>query len=214
MNSAFFKPWVGTSYFKGGYSGKKLLILGESHYCQIEQVCDDCGIIGRPGCTEFTINTVGKYLDYKRTGSGHEYWMNTFTKFGNVLENQTLDSEATTELWHSMALYNYVQIAVADKRMAPPGANFAASSEAFIQLLAELKPDLVISWGMRLWNNLPTTGKQLVLEDTNYYVYTAANGMSVPVIATFHPSTGRFNYGAHGRLAKAIHNCQKAAQSI
>ena len=28
-----FRPWVGTNY-KKGFQGKKILILGESHYCK------------------------------------------------------------------------------------------------------------------------------------------------------------------------------------
>lgn len=34
MNSNVkFKPWVGENYETGIHQGKKLMILGESHYC-------------------------------------------------------------------------------------------------------------------------------------------------------------------------------------
>ena len=33
MDNVVFIPWVGDYYFKEGYNNKKILILGESHYC-------------------------------------------------------------------------------------------------------------------------------------------------------------------------------------
>ena len=33
MNNVIFTPWVGKFYQKNGYENKKILILGESHYC-------------------------------------------------------------------------------------------------------------------------------------------------------------------------------------
>ena len=33
MSSINFEPWVGKNYSTTGYQGKKILVLGESHYC-------------------------------------------------------------------------------------------------------------------------------------------------------------------------------------
>ena len=41
MNSIFFRPWVGSAYTTGVIFGKRVMILGESHYC--EEGCTDCG---------------------------------------------------------------------------------------------------------------------------------------------------------------------------
>ena len=42
MNSnIFFQPFVGKNYVNGGIFGKRIMILGESHYCDEE--CVDCG---------------------------------------------------------------------------------------------------------------------------------------------------------------------------
>ncbi len=42
MNSnIFFQPFVGKDYANGGIFGKRIMILGESHYC--DESCTDCG---------------------------------------------------------------------------------------------------------------------------------------------------------------------------
>ena len=42
MNSnIFFQPFVGKDYVNGGIFGKRIMILGESHYC--DESCTDCG---------------------------------------------------------------------------------------------------------------------------------------------------------------------------
>lgn len=34
MSEINFKPWVGKKYLSEGYNGKRILVLGESHYCK------------------------------------------------------------------------------------------------------------------------------------------------------------------------------------
>lgn len=42
MNSnIFFQPFVDKDYANGGIFGKRIMILGESHYC--DESCTDCG---------------------------------------------------------------------------------------------------------------------------------------------------------------------------
>ena len=38
----FFHPWVGSDYFSGGIFGKRIMVLGESHYCA--EACEKCGV--------------------------------------------------------------------------------------------------------------------------------------------------------------------------
>ena len=33
MDKVNFRPWIGADYETGGIFGKKILVLGESHYC-------------------------------------------------------------------------------------------------------------------------------------------------------------------------------------
>ena len=41
-DGVFFRPFVGASYAGGGLFGKRIMVLGESHYC--DEGCADCGI--------------------------------------------------------------------------------------------------------------------------------------------------------------------------
>lgn len=34
MAKISFLPWIGEHYYKTGFAGKRILVLGESHYCQ------------------------------------------------------------------------------------------------------------------------------------------------------------------------------------
>jgi hypothetical protein len=65
MKNVFFTPWVGKFYFEKGYNGKKIMVLGESHYCNGD--CDDCKSTMKE-CS-FVINLINDYLDYKN-GNG------------------------------------------------------------------------------------------------------------------------------------------------
>lgn len=40
-DNIFFQPFVGKDYANGGIFGKRIMILGESHYC--DESCTDCG---------------------------------------------------------------------------------------------------------------------------------------------------------------------------
>ena len=40
-NNIFFQPFVGKHYVSGGIFGKRIMVLGESHYYNVE--CADCG---------------------------------------------------------------------------------------------------------------------------------------------------------------------------
>ena len=64
MNGLFFRPWVGSAYSSGGIFGKRVMILGESHYC--EEGCTDCGNARvHPECCAFTNGVVSDVLTLK-----------------------------------------------------------------------------------------------------------------------------------------------------
>lgn len=52
-DGVFFRPFVGASYAGGGLFGKRIMVLGESHYC--DEGCADCGnCLRHRECMEFT----------------------------------------------------------------------------------------------------------------------------------------------------------------
>ena len=61
-NHIFFQPFVGKDYASGGMFGKRIMILGESHYC--DEGCSNCGNCRLHGeCTGFTQGVIKDYLD-------------------------------------------------------------------------------------------------------------------------------------------------------
>lgn len=57
MNTLFFSPRIGKDYARGGIFSKKVLAVGENHYCGTG--CADCGVCGRHSeCADFTSKVV------------------------------------------------------------------------------------------------------------------------------------------------------------
>lgn len=61
-NNIFFQPFVGKDYADGGIFGKRIMVLGESHYC--DEGCADCGDCRlHRECMGFTQGVLRDYLD-------------------------------------------------------------------------------------------------------------------------------------------------------
>ena len=100
-----FQPWVGSGYERG-IAGRKVLVLGESHYCARQE--DDV--------PEVTVNVIRDLLDPE---SEFEAYKNTYTKFERALTGTELDWTGKARLWNSVVFYNYVQTPLSGPRRAP-----------------------------------------------------------------------------------------------
>ena len=177
-----FQPWTGSAYLHG-INGRKVLVLGESHYCAKPE--DDVPAV--------TVNVIRDLLD---PDSEFEAYKNTYTKFERALAGKELDWSGKAELWNSVVFYNYVQVPMSGPRRAPAAAEFRASEAAFFEILEHFRPDCVIVWGSRLYNNLPQAGRQgpdLRLPDGTHretWTYTLSGGHTVRLLPITHPSAG------------------------
>ena len=191
MDSVFFEPWVGSEYnhSEERMFGKKILALGESHYCGTG--CQDCAV-GK-GCKNFTTDVVKSYLDPNVEREG---WMNTYKKFERSLVNHQTTPEESVMIWNSVMFYNYLQVAMGGSRQAGTKKQYQDSEEAFFAVLDKFEPDLMIVWGNRLWRHLPwerwTEGEPLKVDSQiiNNGYYQLASGKKVKVICVCHPSSG------------------------
>lgn len=193
MEHVFFKPWIGKDYSTGGIFHKRILVLGESHYCG---GCDKCGLKYGTECEDLNTPGVVKfYLDGNK-----DKWTATFRKFERSLVNKETTLEESNEIWNSLAFFNFLQVSMNDAREGGTAEDYEEGRIAFLEVIEELQPDLIIVWGTtRLWNNLPgedkgwIAGETLVVDDwsvPNGY-YRLKNGKRYRIIAIWHPSTSR-----------------------
>ena len=99
----FFQPFVGKDYANGGIFGKRIMILGESHYCDEECVdCGDCRL--HRECMNFTQQVLDDYLNENKE---RQNWMRTFLKFERSLVGEETDQTMrlkNLELGHLLQL--------------------------------------------------------------------------------------------------------------
>ncbi len=193
MNSnIFFQPFVGKDYANGGRFGKRIMILGESHYC--DEGCADCGDFRlHRECMSFTQNVLGDYLD---ENNERQNWMRTFLKFERSLVGEETDQAMRMKIWSSVVFFNYLQVAMGGPREAGTDEQYRQADKAFFEALDQFQPECVIVWGQRLWNKLPgerwQDGEEIHVDGTSVGTgyYLLSNGMKVKAMAVNHPSVG------------------------
>ena len=105
MKNVRFAPWVGSAYTMG-IEGKRMMALGESHYCA--NPCDaDSGMTNR---------IIRLLFEPDRE---HEGFMNTYTKFERALAGKPLSLAEKEQWWNRILFYNYVQSPISGPRKEP-----------------------------------------------------------------------------------------------
>ena len=81
-------------------------------------------------------------------------------------------------------------------REAGTSQQYRDAAEPFLATMENLQPDVIVVWGVRLWNNLPnvrwTDGDRLNVDgyDVQNGYYTLVSGKTVKAVCVYHPSTG------------------------
>ena len=193
-----FLPFVGDNYEHGisfdeegnlvlgteENPGKKVLVLGESHYC--DEGCCDCGNFRlHEECAEFTRNVINEYLDESKE---RQNWMRTFLKFERALSNVDTNIDSKS-IWSHLMFYNYLQCALHGSRMAGE-KYYEEAKEPFFAILEKYKPDYIIVWGRRLFVKLPNEkGEYMSCNDMNLWSYNI-EGKMIKALPIYHPSVG------------------------
>lgn len=194
MDKVNFRPWIGADYETGGIFGKKILVLGESHYC-IRELYEG----GRcfPECKRELMNedcysqTEQVVNDFINNYEG-ELYHQTFLCFERAVMGKELSNDESKQFWNSVAFYNYFQYSQSGP--VRPLENVSKdSAEGLHQILNTLSPDYIIVWGQRCYNNVPSYGgyeEQLTIDNGDsapVWVYTI-NGKKIPALRVYHPS--------------------------
>ena len=190
MQNVFFKPWIGKDYDTGGIFGKKILVLGEAHICNAG--CEGCGKVeDADECANFTSKKCIEVLLNGKT----DFWTGGFRKFERSLVNHDTNLDECRKIWNSLAFYNYIQKPVDESRKMPEEVDFRAAEVPFFEVLDELKPDLILVWGVtRMYEKLPggerwRGGEELEIDGYNVKngYYRLDNGYEVRVLWLYHP---------------------------
>jgi len=142
MKSVRFNPWVGDQYASNHFYGKKILVLGESHY----QWNEDKPIDNFVDITKYCIS---QQISGAET---HAFWTHIAIAFLN--HRPTLQEKHL--FWHSVAFYNYIQCSVGvGARVRPDQKMWRDSEPGFVEVLKQLEPDIMVVLGYELWQRLP-----------------------------------------------------------
>ena len=178
----WFLPYIGSRY--GDYNGKRILIIGNSHYCENRSNCNCCGVDGGDfscdgNCSEFTTDVVeGGYARAQRN------FACALAGCGDAYD----DHDVYMDAWNRVAFYNYLQTAVGDGCSDGEDNDYKESENAFWEALNDLEPDGIIVWGGRVWGAMPAFNAD--------GAYELENGKRVPALCVTHPSArrGQFDY--------------------
>lgn len=202
MSHINFKPWVGKNYDAGLFNGKKVLILGESHFCQLErgsegrcsQICSK--ELMDEKCTNQTIDVID---DIK-----NQVWLSrTFTNFERTIFGKVPEQNEREFFWDSVIFYNYLQYSQSGptRPLEQNEEAYKDSEIAFKELLETYMPDYIIAWGMRLYDIAPNWGGEPSKIDivdngeANVWTYTI-KGKRIPVLFIYHPCYGGYSWSA------------------
>ncbi len=142
MQHVRFQPWIGSKYVAGNRFGKRVLVLGESHYADASEATPD-----------ITTRVVRTYGQLQRK-------IAFFTKVPKILlqmdASTFLTDEDKAEAWEHVAFYNYVQELVGpDPRKPPTSEQWAAAQPPFREVVESLRPQIVLVLGIALGRQLP-----------------------------------------------------------
>lgn len=189
-----FLPFVGDQYEDGisfndngelvlgteAKPGKKVLVLGESHYCDDDWKDEEL--------YTFTRDVLDCYLDSEERCS----WKRTFLKFERALSNTVTKFEDSKNIWNHLMFYNYLQRPLQGPRMAGE-KYYEEAKKPFFAILEKYKPDYIIVWGRRLFVNLPSEnvleGEYMPSIEINIWSYQI-DGHTIKVLPVVHPSGG------------------------
>ena len=130
-DNIFFQPFVGKDYSNGGIFGKRIMILGESHYC--DESCTDCGDCQlHRECMNFTQQVLGDYLNENKE---RQNWMRTFLKFERSLVGEETNQAMRLKIWNSVIFFNYLQVAMGGPREAGTAEQYRQAGKAFFEVI-------------------------------------------------------------------------------
>ena len=169
----FYRPYIGRLY-EVGVRGKKILVLGASFYCPKT----NCSFFNT--CTSTTIKNSGLFdticPEYRANGiclhdeptNSIENGYSTYQTFAKGLSYIVGDNDYEN-IWSHFAFTNYVQFFLPSNgenfRTTNPNDLSERDFDAFIEVVKELSPDIVIVWGCVIKTSVKERNKYVFDKD-------------------------------------------------
>jgi hypothetical protein len=140
-----FTPWVGVHWGEkhNVVGGRRILILGESHY----EPGEDGAFVGKIHA-DGTLETFEEFVLGEKT-------LPFFTKLMQTVSGRkkwSMTRDEVRAVWDSVVFYNYVPVYVAQgPRVSPTNEMFEMGVEPFNQIVKRYKPEVIVVCGHRLW---------------------------------------------------------------
>lgn len=201
---AFFHPFVGEKYKDGtGIGGKKVLVIGDSFYCTIGKCkhyhkCTDTEKKDSSEFNECCPERIGnkeenepvKPLCDEPTVAITEYNSYAYQNFKSFLK---LFVDGDENAWKYVAFTNYIQFFLPEYRTN--GAFIGEkNNKAFEEVVSFLKPDVVVTWGNAVADNIRNSygiGKIIdELKSNQYYLaHLTVEEHKFTMVYLYHPSS-------------------------
>ena len=182
-----FQPWIGKEYGTAALThGKRVMILGESHYEWLDNQTLD------PDWTT-------KSIEIGIKGKNHRFRTRVMGMF--LGHAPALEAERRA-FWDAIMFTNYIPVSVGKGANADPSEEmWEAAVPRFAELITAHTPDLLVVLGHALWQRMHYTfamdGRaerhQNNLNEWRTWRYRYSSGATMLACATKHPSRS-FNY--------------------
>jgi len=192
--------WKGMNYPNGGIFGARILIVGESTYTTD----------GRD-TSQYNVWMAQDHID----GYRDAFRTKLLRSFINTNREQQHEIQ---DFWNSVCYLNYINTPLSGPRIAPAESMWAENNQPLASILTELKPNIVVALGYRMWgnwlNNPPCKtyrGPKInnAGREQTYYFEASDRIHLALVYALKHPSSGFSWKSEHPFLMKAIELSKK-----
>ena len=149
MKEPYFEPWIGQNYESGEpNSHKKLWILTESHYTDVEIEVTE----------KFTQIIMDNYLKGKYEGDKLNIWDNIINAFYLLGRRSTFEERKA--FWHSVMWSNFIQAQELPFKSRPTPEMWQEAKDPFLAVMNRHKPQRILCVGYEVWDHLPTDEKK------------------------------------------------------
>ena len=188
-----YRPWTGSTFGVGELGGRRVLLLGESHYTAESEYDTE----------ELTVSVVRQVINGTQV-------IPFFDRAQSLLTEGMGTGKVTTraDFWHAVAFYNYVPCLVAAvARVRPTSKMWKGGAEPFAHLLAAVRPARVLVLGKSVWDHIRLPAKWTSVSlggDEAMRERTGPSGQRVVATWVYHPSSVGFTVGKWSSRAATL----------